>query len=76
MLSRRLKFLRKKNNLTQQQVAEHLNVTLRQYQRYEVARCEPPLNTLVVIADFFDVSIDYLLCRDEWISSHVTFVDV
>lgn len=72
MISKRLKSARKKAGLTQQKAAELLNLSSRSYQRYEAenGRCEPPLSTLVEMADLFDVSIDWLLCRDEWLNVH------
>lgn len=75
MFGKRLRKIRMKIGLTQQATADSLDITLRSYQRYEGGHCEPSLNTLVSIADFFDVSIDLLLCRDEWLKSHATPVD-
>lgn len=72
MLPTRLKTARKAAGLTQQQAAESLNLSTRSYQRYEAESgiCEPPLNTLVVMADLFDVSIDWLLGRDDFLARH------
>lgn len=73
MFAERLKQARKKAGYTQQQAAESLNLATRSYQRYEAVngQCDPPLATLVEMANLFDVSIDWLLCRDVWLSSHV-----
>ncbi len=67
MFYKRLKEARQKAGLTQQQAAEALNLSVRSYQRYEAAngQCDPPIATLVEIADLFNVSIDWLLCRDK-----------
>ena len=72
MFAKRLKEIRKSRHFTQQKAADALNITLRSYQRYEAINgfCEPPMATLVHIADLFNVSADYLLCRDEWLKSH------
>jgi len=72
MFQTRLKSIRKKRGYTQQTAADNLNLSLRSYQRYEAQNgyCDPPLNTLINIADLFDVSIDYLLGRDEWLAAH------
>lgn len=72
MFAERLKQARKNAGYTQQQAAESLNLATRSYQRYEAVngQCDPPLVTLVEMADLFDVSIDWLLCRDMWLSSH------
>jgi len=73
----RLKAVRKSRNLTQQSVADALNITARSFQRYEAINgfCEPPMTTLVQIADLLDVSLDYLLCRDAWLKSHEARAD-
>lgn len=77
MFAKRLKEIRQKRGITQQYLAEILNVAVRTYQRYEAVNgfCDPPLSTLVKIADFLDVSIDYLLGRDKWLESHGVSVD-
>lgn len=66
MFHERLKEARQNAGLTQQQAAEALNLSVRSYQRYEAVngQCDPPLATLVQMADLFHVSIDWLLCRD------------
>lgn len=72
MFAKRLKIARKHIKMTQQEAAECLGLSTRSYQRYEAENgiCEPPLSTLVTMADLFDVSIDWLLCRDEFLSKH------
>ena len=62
----RLIELRKLNNLTQRQLAERLNISQPSYIRYENGTSEPTLENLVIIADCFDVSVDYLLGRKEY----------
>lgn len=57
---------RKLNKLTQRQLAEYLQITQPSYIRYENGSAEPSLETLVKIADYFDVSVDYLLGRTEY----------
>lgn len=63
MVLLRLKELRNQHGYTQQQLADYLDITVRSYQRYESGDCEPPLVTLIAIADFFNVTVDYLLGR-------------
>lgn len=63
MLIERLKSCRKSKGVTQKQVAEYLNMTERGYQNYELGRGEPNIENLIRLADFFDVSIDYLVGR-------------
>lgn len=57
--------LRKKNHLTQPQVAEGVGITTRTYQRYEAGEREPNLSTLVALAKFYNVSLDYLAGLEE-----------
>lgn len=60
---------RKLNKVTQRQMADFLNMAQPSYIRYENGTSEPNLENLVRIADYFDVTTDYLLGRTEfWIS--------
>ncbi|AOY78145.1 helix-turn-helix domain-containing protein [Clostridium formicaceticum] len=59
--SHRLKQLRKEKKLTQEDLAIQLNKTRSTVAGYETERKEPDYDTLKKIAEFFDVSIDYLL---------------
>lgn len=61
IFSERLRELRTGCNLTQQQMAEKLNIKQQSYARYEYGTGEPCLETLVQIAEIFGVSGDYLL---------------
>ncbi len=56
-----LKTLRNNAGLSQQQMADFLQVSKPTYNHYESGRYEPSLATLTKIADFFNVSTDYLL---------------
>jgi len=64
LFSDRVKELRKARKMTQRQMAEALGITERSYQRYE-AENNPNNETLIKLADFFDVSTDYLLGRTD-----------
>lgn len=57
---------RKLEKLTQKQMAEKLGITQPSYIRYENGSSEPSLETLVKIADIFDVSVDFLLGRKDF----------
>lgn len=57
---------RKLNKLTQRQLADILNISQPSYIRYENGTAEPNLTNLVKLADYFDVSVDYLLGRKEY----------
>lgn len=61
----RLIELRKMNNITQRQISKYLQIAQPSYIRYENGSSQPSLDNLVKIANFFDVSIDYLLGRDD-----------
>ena len=60
-----LKELRVSKGLYQKDVAKVLGVDRTTYVKYENGNSEPNLDMLVAIADFFDVSTDYLLGRHE-----------
>ena len=61
----RMRLLRKERNMTQQQIADLLNQTLRAYQYCESGHHVPEYKNLIALADFFDVSLDYLTGRSE-----------
>ena len=68
MFSDRLNSVRKQRGYTAQQMADILHTSIRNYRKYESGDAKPTLEALVVIADTLDVSIDYLLCRDGFLS--------
>jgi transcriptional regulator with XRE-family HTH domain len=59
----RLKSLREENRLTRNDFAQKLNISYSAISKYETNIRFPDKETLVRMADFFDVSVDYLLCR-------------
>lgn len=61
----RLQEARKKKHVTQKEVAAYLQMTERSYQHYEGNRRRPNYEILVAIADYLDVTTDYLLGRTE-----------
>jgi transcriptional regulator with XRE-family HTH domain len=64
MLSKRLKELRKQKDVTQRQVAITMNITERNYQRFEAGE-KPNYDNLLTLADYFGVSLDYLVGRTD-----------
>lgn len=62
-LAQRLKECRKEKGLTQQQVAIYCDITEKAYQNYELMTRVPQLEILIKIADFYKVSLDYLVGR-------------
>ena len=69
-LSERLRFCRKSKNKTQKEIAALLKVSERAYQHYELNDREPPLSNVITLANYFDVSIDYLVGRSDNPNSH------
>ena len=61
----RIRNLREDKDMNQTQMAEKLNINQRTYSRYENADSMMPLDSLVQIADFHNVSVDYLLERTD-----------
>jgi transcriptional regulator with XRE-family HTH domain len=62
-LGERIAQLRKDKNLTQSRLAQKLSVNRATLSNWEIGRALPDVNMLVVIADFFNVTTDYLLGR-------------
>lgn len=61
----RLKELRKKKGISQLRLATDLNTTQNTISRYETGEREPGVDELIKIADYFNVSVDYLIGRTE-----------
>lgn len=63
--SRTFRTLRVDSNLSQQELAEQLGISKSTVSLYEHGKREPNLALLEQIADFFDISMDYLLGRTQ-----------
>ena len=61
----RLKKIRKEKNISQLKLALDLNMNQNSISRYENMEREADYETLVKFADYFDVSVDYLLGRTD-----------
>lgn len=59
----RLKEIRKKKGISQLKLAMDLNMNQNTVSRYETGEREPGINELIKIADYFNISVDYLLER-------------
>ena len=59
----RMKLLREQHNLSQTDLAKILNISRQSYNFYENEKRDPDTTMLIRIADFFNVSLDYLLGR-------------
>lgn len=59
----RIKNLREDNDLTQQNLAEYLSISRSTYRNYENGDRNIPIEILIKIADFYKVSLDYIVGR-------------
>lgn len=57
----RLKSMRKKLSLTQKEMANKLNIQRVTYSHYETGRSQPSIDTLIILSQILDCSIDYLV---------------
>jgi len=58
-----LKELRNNRNIVQKDIADVLGISVRAYQHYETGTRFPDFQGLITLADYFDVSLDYLVAR-------------
>lgn len=58
----RLRELREDRQLSQRQLAEILNVKQNTYSQYETEKRQIPVAMLITLANYYNVSVDYLLC--------------
>lgn len=70
-----LKYLRKSRSLTQQELADVLGISRQGYAKYENNLGEPDISTLIKIANYFSVSIDWLV-SGETIEHYSTFENI
>ncbi len=64
-LKERMKELRTERNLSQKETAADLGIGITTYCRYELGMREPNASLLDQMADYYDVSVDYLLGRTD-----------
>lgn len=57
----RLKDLREDHDLKQEEIAKILNISQTNYSKYELEKVNIPISSLIVLADFYNTSIDYLI---------------
>ena len=65
LIKERLKELRKEKSLTQKQVAKILDKSETGYASWEQGLSEPSINDLITLSQYYDVTIDYLVGKDE-----------
>ncbi|MGN1111905.1 MAG: helix-turn-helix domain-containing protein [Acutalibacteraceae bacterium] len=61
----RIKDLREDNDLTQKQISKILMCDQSLYSKYERGEREIPLSLLIKLADYYNTSLDYLVCRSD-----------
>lgn len=61
----RIRLLRKEKGMKQEETAQLLGVSYRNYQRLEADGEKPQYDTLLKLADFYNVSVDWLMGRTE-----------
>ncbi|MDP4120208.1 MAG: helix-turn-helix transcriptional regulator [Bacillota bacterium] len=57
----RLKYLRGNLDLTQADIAKLLNISKQKYIKYEIGECIPKIKDLIILANFYKTSLDYIL---------------
>lgn len=65
LIIERLKALRAARNISQKEVAAAIHIDERNYRRYENGETDPSVTNAAIIADYFGVSIDYLVGRTD-----------
>jgi len=60
-----IRSLRIDSGYTQQQIADYLNIKQNTYSQYEVGTLHYPVDALMKLADFYGVSVDFLLGRTD-----------
>jgi len=63
MLFENIRNLREDNDKKQQDLADYLNVKQTTYSKYELGKINIPIEVFIKLADYYDVSIDYLVGR-------------
>ena len=61
----RIRKLRKERGLSITELAEMIGISYQSLQRYEAGKRDPSIQVLIALANFFDVSVDYLIGREE-----------
>ncbi len=65
IMYKRIRELREDNDYKQTDLAKYLNCTQVSYSRYENGQREVPIETLIKLSDFYNVSIDYILEKSD-----------
>lgn len=65
MFHERLLLVRKLQRRTQKEVADSISVSERNYQLYEYGKSKPSFKNLIALADYFNISLDFLVERTD-----------
>ena len=65
MVFENIRNLREDNDIIQNELSEYLNVKQTTYSKYELGKINVPVEVLIKLADYYDVSIDYLVGRSK-----------
>jgi len=65
MVFERIRNLREDSDKKQQELADYLNIKQTTYSKYELGKINIPIEVFIKLADYYDVSVDYLLGRTQ-----------
>lgn len=65
MVFENVRNLREDSNKKQQEIADYLHIKQTTYSKYELGKINIPIEMLIKLADYYDVSVDYLLGRSK-----------
>lgn len=66
MIYENIRNLREDHDKKQQELANYLNVKQTTYSKYELGKINIPIEVFIKLADYYNVSVDYLLGRTKW----------
>ena len=73
--TQKLRESRKTALLTQKNISDKLGISERAYQHYEAGTREPNIEILLQLSIILNLSLDELLCREDYRQSHEAFFD-
>ena len=65
MVFENIRNLREDNDKTQEEIADYLNIKQTTYSKYELGKINIPIEVFVKLADYYGVSLDYLVGRSK-----------
>ncbi|MBM6737208.1 helix-turn-helix transcriptional regulator [Mediterraneibacter glycyrrhizinilyticus] len=65
MVFENIRNLREDNDKTQQEIADYLNIKQTTYSKYELGKINIPIEVFIKLADYYGVSLDYLVGRSK-----------